>query len=237
MAMTVHCDIVSAEEQLFSGLVEMVVAHGHLGDLGILPNHAPLLSDLKPGPVRVIKQGGEEEIFYISGGFIEVQPNMVKVLADTATRAKDLDEAAARRPSRPPRRPSTRRAPSSITVRPPLAWPRPLPSCGPSRRCARSTAAADRHAVFSARRERVASATLFSFWKGRTALHEAQRARRSPAPRSGSFHVARYRHSRCRPVPACVRPCPRSSIRSPASPCSATSSTPPANLRRKASRW
>ena len=95
MAMTVHCDIVSAEEQLFSGLVEMVIAHGHLGDLGILPNHAPLLSDLKPGPVRVIKQGGEEEIFYISGGFIEVQPNMVKVLADTATRAKDLDEAAA----------------------------------------------------------------------------------------------------------------------------------------------
>jgi len=93
--MTVHCDIVSAEEELFSGLVEMVVAHGNLGDIGILPGHAPLLSDLKPGPVRVIKQGGEEEIFYISGGFIEVQPNMVKVLADTATRAKDIDEAAA----------------------------------------------------------------------------------------------------------------------------------------------
>ncbi len=95
MAMTVHCDIVSAEEELFSGLVEMVIAHGHLGDLGILPGHAPLLTDLKPGPVRVIKQGGDEEIFYISGGFIEVQPNMVKVLADTATRARDLDEAAA----------------------------------------------------------------------------------------------------------------------------------------------
>ncbi|PTU74513.1 F0F1 ATP synthase subunit epsilon [Pseudomonas mangrovi] len=95
MAMSVHCDIVSAEEELFSGLVEMVIAHGHQGDLGILPNHAPLLSSLKPGPVRVIKQGGSEEIFYISGGFIEVQPNTVKVLADTATRAKDLDEAAA----------------------------------------------------------------------------------------------------------------------------------------------
>lgn len=95
MAMTVHCDIVSAEEELFSGLVEMVVAHGNQGDLGILMGHAPLLTDLKPGPVRVIKQGGDEEIFYISGGFIEVQPNMVKVLADTATRAKDLDEAAA----------------------------------------------------------------------------------------------------------------------------------------------
>jgi len=63
--------------------------------MGILPNHAPLLSELKPGPVRVIKQGGDEEIFYISGGFIEVQPNMVKILADTATRAKDLDEVAA----------------------------------------------------------------------------------------------------------------------------------------------
>lgn len=96
MAMTVHCDIVSAEEELFSGLVEMVVAHGHMGDLGIMPGHTPLLSDLKPGPVRVIKQGGGEEVYYISGGFIEVQPNMVKILADTAVRAGDLDEVAAR---------------------------------------------------------------------------------------------------------------------------------------------
>ncbi|MCQ4348903.1 F0F1 ATP synthase subunit epsilon [Pseudomonas stutzeri] len=95
MAMTVHCDIVSAEEELFSGLVEMVVAHGNMGDLGILMGHTPLLTDLKPGPVRVIKQGGEEEVYYISGGFLEVQPNMVKVLADTAVRATDLDEAAA----------------------------------------------------------------------------------------------------------------------------------------------
>lgn len=95
MAMTVHCDIVSAEEELFSGLVEMVIAHGHQGDVGVLPGHTPLLTDLKPGPLRVIKQGGVEEIFYISGGFLEVQPDMVKVLADTGTRAKDLDEAAA----------------------------------------------------------------------------------------------------------------------------------------------
>lgn len=95
MAMTVHCDIVSAEEELFSGLVEMVIAHANMGDVGILPGHMPLLTDLKPGPVRVIKQGGDEEIFYISGGFLEVQPSMVKVLADTATRAKDLDEVAA----------------------------------------------------------------------------------------------------------------------------------------------
>ena len=95
MAITVHCDIVSAEEELFSGLVEMVIAHGHMGDIGVLPGHAPLLSTIKPGPVRVIVQGGKEEVFYISGGFIEVQPNMVKVLADTAIRADDLDEAAA----------------------------------------------------------------------------------------------------------------------------------------------
>ena len=93
---TVQCDIVSAEEELFSGRVEMVVAHGHMGDLGILPGHTPLISTIKPGPVRVIKQGGAEEVYYISGGFIEVQPYTVKVLADTAIRAADLDEAAAR---------------------------------------------------------------------------------------------------------------------------------------------
>jgi F-type H+-transporting ATPase subunit epsilon len=95
MAMTVHCDIVSAEGEIFSGLVEMVIAHGNLGDLGISPGHAPLLTDLKPGPIRLIKQGGEAEVFYISGGFLEVQPNVVKVLADTVRRAADLDEASA----------------------------------------------------------------------------------------------------------------------------------------------
>jgi F-type H+-transporting ATPase subunit epsilon len=93
--MTVHCDIVSAEAEIFSGLVEMVVAHGNLGDLGIAMGHAPLITDLKPGPIRVIKQGGETEVFYISGGFLEVQPNMIKVLADTVLRAADIDEAAA----------------------------------------------------------------------------------------------------------------------------------------------
>ncbi len=92
---TVQCDIVSAEEELFSGRVEMVIAHGHMGDLGILPGHTPLISTIKPGPVRVIMQGGAEEVYYISGGFIEVQPYTVKVLADTAIRAADLDEAAA----------------------------------------------------------------------------------------------------------------------------------------------
>ena len=95
MAMTVHCDIVSADQSLFSGLIEMVVATGSLGELGVTAGHAPLLSDLKPGPVRLIKQNGEEEIYYLSGGYLEVQPNMVSILADTAVRADDIDEAAA----------------------------------------------------------------------------------------------------------------------------------------------
>ena len=95
MAMTVHCDIVSAERQLFSGLVEIVVASGVEGDLGIMPGHAPLLTRLKPGPVRVKKQNGEEEVFYVSGGFLEVQPKLVTVLADTAERAENMDAAEA----------------------------------------------------------------------------------------------------------------------------------------------
>jgi F-type H+-transporting ATPase subunit epsilon len=95
MAMTVHCDIVSAEKQLFSGLVELVVAAGVEGDLGVMPGHAPLLTRLKPGPVRVKKQNGDEEVFYVSGGFLEVQPKLVTVLADTAERAQDMDGAQA----------------------------------------------------------------------------------------------------------------------------------------------
>ncbi len=93
--MTVHCDIVSAEEALFSGVVEMVVATGQLGELGITYGHTPLLTALKPGPVRLIKQHGEEEVFYLSGGYLEVQPNTITILADTAQRAHDIDEAAA----------------------------------------------------------------------------------------------------------------------------------------------
>ena len=95
MAMTIHCDIVSAEEEIFSGLVEMLVASGELGELGIGYGHAPLLTSLVPGAVRAIKQSGEEEIFYVSGGFLEVQPGVVSILADTALRAQDMDEAAA----------------------------------------------------------------------------------------------------------------------------------------------
>ncbi|MCV6606223.1 MAG: F0F1 ATP synthase subunit epsilon [Porticoccaceae bacterium] len=93
MAMTVHCDIVSAEEALFSGLVELVVATGSIGELGINFGHAPLLTDLKPGPVRIVKQGGDEELYYLSGGYLEVQPNCVTVMADVANRADSLDEA------------------------------------------------------------------------------------------------------------------------------------------------
>ena len=74
MAITVQCDIVSADESLFSGSVKMVVATGSLGELGITPGHAPLLSDLRPGPVRLVKENGEEEVYYLSGGYLEVQP-------------------------------------------------------------------------------------------------------------------------------------------------------------------
>jgi len=95
MAMTVHCDIVSAEEEIFSGLVEFVSVRGSLGELGIYPDHTPLLSELKPGAVEIRKQGGDEDIVYVSGGYLEVQPNKITILADTAMRAKDLDEATA----------------------------------------------------------------------------------------------------------------------------------------------
>ncbi len=95
MVMTIHCDIVSAEEEIFSGLVEMLVASGVEGELGVSYGHAPLLTSLVPGPVRIVTQGGEEEIYYVSGGFLEVQPGVVSILADTAIRAADVDEAAA----------------------------------------------------------------------------------------------------------------------------------------------
>ncbi|MDF1628484.1 MAG: F0F1 ATP synthase subunit epsilon [Alcanivoracaceae bacterium] len=96
MAMTMHCDIVSAEQQIYSGRVEMIVAAGVEGDLGILPGHAPLLTRLKPGPVRIIKkQQEDEELYYVTGGFLEVQPDVITILADTAMRAEDMDAVAA----------------------------------------------------------------------------------------------------------------------------------------------
>jgi F-type H+-transporting ATPase subunit epsilon len=95
MANSFTCNIVSAEASVYSGEVEQVIAAGVMGDLGILPGHAPLLTELNPGPIRVIHDGGQEENYYVSGGFLEVQPNVVTILADSASRARDLDESAA----------------------------------------------------------------------------------------------------------------------------------------------
>ena len=95
MALTIHCDIVSAEAQIFSGLVELLVANGSDGELGITYGHTPLLTGLIPGTVRVVRQGGEEEVYYVSGGYLEVQGDVVTVLANTAVRGDDLDEVAA----------------------------------------------------------------------------------------------------------------------------------------------
>ena len=95
MGLTLHVDIVSAEKELFSGVAEMVTAPGELGELGILPRHSQLLTRLKPGQVRVRLLGGEEQLFYVSGGLLEVQLSLVTILSDTAERARDLDEAAA----------------------------------------------------------------------------------------------------------------------------------------------
>jgi F-type H+-transporting ATPase subunit epsilon len=95
MTMTIHVDIVSAEQEIFSGLAEIVFAPAELGEVGISPRHAPFISSLKPGEVRVKINDKESHPFYVSGGILEVQPHLVTVLADTAIRAKDIDEAAA----------------------------------------------------------------------------------------------------------------------------------------------
>jgi F-type H+-transporting ATPase subunit epsilon len=95
MANTIHVDIVSAEGQIFAGEATMVFVPASQGELGIAPRHAPLLTTLKPGGVRVQQEGQEEQFFYVGGGALEIQPHLVTVLADTAARAHDLDEAAA----------------------------------------------------------------------------------------------------------------------------------------------
>ncbi|MCK9606904.1 MAG: F0F1 ATP synthase subunit epsilon [Methylomonas sp.] len=95
MAMTIHVDIVSAEQEVYSGLAEMLFAPAELGEVGIAPRHAPLITKLKPGEVRVKISDKESQEFYISGGLLEVQPHVVTVLADTAIRAHDIDEAQA----------------------------------------------------------------------------------------------------------------------------------------------
>jgi len=95
MAATIHVDVVSAEESIYSGDAEFVVLPGEEGELGVYPRHAPLLTRIKPGSVRIRKPGGEEELVFVAGGILEIQPQVVTVLADTAIRGKDLDEAKA----------------------------------------------------------------------------------------------------------------------------------------------
>lgn len=95
MAATMQCDIVSAEREIFSGPVAMISLRGSVGELGILPGHAPLLTGIQPGVVQLRLENGDEEVFYASGGFLEIQPGIVTILADTAARAEDIDEAAA----------------------------------------------------------------------------------------------------------------------------------------------
>ncbi|GBG13752.1 F-type H+-transporting ATPase subunit epsilon [Novimethylophilus kurashikiensis] len=96
MAMTIHVDVVSAEKSIYSGLAEIVVAPGVMGELGILPHHSPLITRIKPGPVRLkVPDQAEEEVFFVSGGILEVQPGVVTVLADVAMRGHDIDEAKA----------------------------------------------------------------------------------------------------------------------------------------------
>jgi F-type H+-transporting ATPase subunit epsilon len=95
MAMTMHVDIVSAEAEIFSGQALMLFAPAVMGEVGIMPRHAPLLTKLKPGEVRVVKPDNEEEFFFVSGGMLEILPQGVTVLSDTALRATDIDEAAA----------------------------------------------------------------------------------------------------------------------------------------------
>ena len=95
MAATIHIDVVSAEESIFSGEAEFIVLPGEAGELGIYPRHTPLITRIRPGAVRIQKPGGEEELIFVAGGILEVQPALVTVLADTAIRGHDLDEAKA----------------------------------------------------------------------------------------------------------------------------------------------
>lgn len=95
MSMTIHVEVVSAEARIYSGTAELVVIPALLGEMGIAPRHSPLLTQLKPGSVRLVLGSEQEEIFYVNGGLAEVQPHLVTVLADTALRASELDEAAA----------------------------------------------------------------------------------------------------------------------------------------------
>jgi len=94
MAMTIHVDVVSAEQEIYSGLAEFVLVPAEMGDLGITPRHTPLLTRMRPGEIKIRNAEGKEEYIYVSGGILEIQPRMITILSDTAARTKDLDEAA-----------------------------------------------------------------------------------------------------------------------------------------------
>jgi F-type H+-transporting ATPase subunit epsilon len=95
MAMTMHVDIVSAETEIFSGTVTELYAPASMGEVGVMPRHAPLMTQMKPGTVRIVTQDGDEQSFFVNGGVLEIQPHVVTILSDTAIRAADIDEAAA----------------------------------------------------------------------------------------------------------------------------------------------
>ncbi|MEK9748959.1 MAG: F0F1 ATP synthase subunit epsilon [Pseudomonadales bacterium] len=100
MTSSIHCSIVSAEQEIFAGTVQRVVATGTLGEIGVYPGHTPLLTGIQPGPVKLVLEDGSEEMFFASGGFLEIQPTSITLLADTAVRADDIDEAAAQEAER-----------------------------------------------------------------------------------------------------------------------------------------
>jgi F-type H+-transporting ATPase subunit epsilon len=100
MTSSIHCSIVSAEQEIFAGTVQRVVATGTLGEIGVYPGHTPLLTGILPGPVKLVLEDGSEEMFFASGGFLEIQPTSITLLADTAVRADDIDEAAAQEAER-----------------------------------------------------------------------------------------------------------------------------------------
>jgi F-type H+-transporting ATPase subunit epsilon len=137
MSIRVHVDVVSAEELIFSGQTDFAVFPGEAGELGIYPRHTPLLTRIKPGTVRLkMPDRDEYELVYVSGGMLEVQPALITVLADTAIRAHDLDEAKAMEAKRRAEEALRDRSSESAWRRRRRNWRRPLPSCRRSRSCA-----------------------------------------------------------------------------------------------------
>jgi len=140
MANTIHVDVVSAESQIFSGEAVFVALPGEAGELGIYPKHTPLITRIRPGAVRIEKADGSEEFVFVAGGILEVQPNGVTVLADTAIRGTDLDEAKAPRPSSRPKKRCRRRTRRSTTRKRKPNWRRRLPSWRQFNACVRAAA-------------------------------------------------------------------------------------------------